>query len=114
VSYHSSNDVVTLMPGASLADSTTYTAAVSGAEDTASDPMIGAFRPSSTTAARSSSTGEPTTVAPHVHPLDAGEQLIEVAPVPGGLGVSDSTIEYSETDNTDCPAETDHGGASTT
>jgi methionine-rich copper-binding protein CopC len=41
VSYNSSNNTVTLTPSTALAYGTTYTATVSGAKDTAGDPMSG-------------------------------------------------------------------------
>jgi methionine-rich copper-binding protein CopC len=49
VTYNSSNDTATLTPSAALATSTKYTAAVSGAKDSAGDPMSGPFSWSFTT-----------------------------------------------------------------
>ena len=49
VSYNSSNYTVTLTPSAALAYNTTYTATVSGAKDSAGDPMSGPFSWSFTT-----------------------------------------------------------------
>jgi methionine-rich copper-binding protein CopC len=51
VAYNSANYTVTLTPNAALAYSTTYTATVSGAKDTAGDPMSGAVTWSFTTGA---------------------------------------------------------------
>ena len=51
VTYNSSNNTVTLTPSAALAYSTTYTATVSGATDSAGDPMTSAVSWSFTTAA---------------------------------------------------------------
>ena len=49
VTYNSSNYTDTLTPSAALAYNTTYTATVSGAKDSAGDPMSGAFSWSFTT-----------------------------------------------------------------
>ena len=49
VSYNSSNDTATLTPSSALASSTKYTAMVSGARDSAGDPMIAPFSWSFTT-----------------------------------------------------------------
>ena len=49
VTYNSSNYTATLTPSAALAYNTTYTATVSGAKDTAGDPMSGPFSWSFTT-----------------------------------------------------------------
>ena len=54
VTYNSSNYTATLTPSAALAYNTTYTATVSGAKDTAGDPMAAPFSWSFTTAAASS------------------------------------------------------------
>ena len=51
VTYNSSNNTATLTPSAALANSTTYTATVSGATDSAGDPMTSAVSWSFTTAA---------------------------------------------------------------
>ena len=51
VAYNSSNNTATLTPSAALAYSTTYTATVSGAKDSAGDPMTSAVSWSFTTAA---------------------------------------------------------------
>ena len=60
VTYNSSNFTVTLTPSARLAYYTTYTATVSGAKDTAGDPMSGPFSWSFTTV---SSTAPPASSA---------------------------------------------------
>ena len=52
VSYNSSDDTVTLTPGAALAYGTTYTATVSGARDADGDPMNGSTTWSFTTSQR--------------------------------------------------------------
>ena len=49
VSYNSSNYTATLTPSALLANSTTYTATVSGVKDVAGDPMTSPFSWSFTT-----------------------------------------------------------------
>ena len=51
VTYNSSSDTATLTPSAALAYATTYTATVSGAKDTAGDPMAAPYSWSFTTAA---------------------------------------------------------------
>jgi methionine-rich copper-binding protein CopC len=51
VTYNSSNNTATLTPSAALANSTTYTATVSGATDSAGDPMTSAASWSFATAA---------------------------------------------------------------
>ena len=51
VTYNSSNNTATLTPSAALVNSTTYTATVSGATDSAGDPMTSAVSWSFTTAA---------------------------------------------------------------
>ena len=56
VAYNSSTDTATLTPSAALAYGTTYTATVSGAEDTAGDPMARSVTWSFTTATSNSST----------------------------------------------------------
>jgi len=60
-SYNSSNFTVNLIPSASLAYSTTYTATVSGAKDLAGDPMCGSVVWSFKTAAQN--TAVPTLIA---------------------------------------------------
>ena len=57
VAYNSTNNTVTLTPSAALAYATTYTAAVSGAKDTAGDPMTSPFSWSFTTTASTVTTG---------------------------------------------------------
>ena len=59
LAYNSSNDTATLTPSAALASSTTYTATVSGAENSSGTPMTSPFSWSFTTAA-------PATGAPSV------------------------------------------------
>ena len=56
VAYNSSTNTATLTPSAALAYGTTYTATVSGAEDTAGDPMARSVTWSFTTATSNSST----------------------------------------------------------
>ena len=56
VTYNSSNYTATLTPSAALANSTTYTATVSGAKDSAGDPLTSAFSWSFTTAAAAAAT----------------------------------------------------------
>src|SRR5271166_1780763 len=69
VSYNSSTNTATLTPSALLANSTIYTATVSGVEDTAGDPIAAPFSWSFTTGpAPSNSTGDPTTLAPSLGP----------------------------------------------
>ena len=69
VSYNSSTNTATLTPSALLANSTIYTATVSGVEDTAGDPMAAPFSWSFTSGpAPSNSTGDPTTLAPSLGP----------------------------------------------
>ena len=51
VAYNSSTNTATLTPSAALANSTTYTATVSGAQDTAGDPMTSPYTWTFTTAA---------------------------------------------------------------
>ena len=55
LSYNSSTDTVTLTPSSALAYNTKYTAALSGAEDSAGDPMTSPFSWSFTTEAASTS-----------------------------------------------------------
>ena len=59
VAYNSSTNTATLTPSAALANSTTYTATVSGVQDTAGDPMASPYAWTFTTAA-STSTGAST------------------------------------------------------
>ena len=69
VSYNSSTNTATLTPSALLAYATTYTATVSGVEDTAGDSMATPFSWSFTSGpAPSNSTGDPTTLAPSLGP----------------------------------------------
>jgi hypothetical protein len=70
VSYNSSNFVVTLTPSASLANSTTYTATISGAEDTAGDSMAGPVTWSFTTGALT--VGAPTVIGESPAPNATG------------------------------------------
>ena len=51
VSYNSTTNTTTFTPSATLAYGTTYTATISGAKDTAGDPMAGSFTWSFMTAA---------------------------------------------------------------
>jgi len=79
VAYNSSNDTATLTPSAALATSTTYTATVSGAQDTAGDSMSGSTTWWFTTDAT------PTTGAP---------TIIGETPASGATGVPVSTAMY--------------------
>src|SRR5271166_1095067 len=81
VSYNSSTNTATLTPSALLANSTIYTATVSGVEDTAGDPMAAPFSWSFTSGpAPSNSTGDPTTLAPSLGPhLSPGPNVIWVS-----------------------------------
>src|SRR5271165_3240826 len=81
VSYNSSTNTATLTPSALLANSTIYTATVSGVEDTAGDPMAAPFSWSFTSGpALSNSTGDPTTLAPSLGPhLSPGPNVIWVS-----------------------------------
>ncbi len=80
VFYNSSYNAAVLMPTSPLAYSTKYTATVSGAEDTAGNLMSGPVTWSFTTAAQSTSTGDPTTLAPSLGaPPSPGPNVIWVS-----------------------------------
>ena len=68
VTYNNTNDTATLTPSAALAYSTTYTATVSGAKNVAGGAMAAPVSWSFNTAAQSTSTGDPTTLAPSLGP----------------------------------------------
>ena len=84
VAYNSSTDTATLTPSAALAYGTTYTATVSGAEDTAGDPMARSVTWSFTTATSNSSTltvsaGSNSSASPGQHSHRSWIQLAVIA-----------------------------------
>ena len=84
VAYNSSTDTATLTPSAALAYGTTYTATVSGAEDTAGDPMARSVTWSFTTATSNSSTltvsaGSNSSASPGQHSHRSWIQLAAIA-----------------------------------
>jgi hypothetical protein len=68
VSYNSTTFTATLTPSLPLANSTKYTAKISGVKSSSGIPMTVPFSWSFTTAALSTSTGDPTTLAPSLGP----------------------------------------------
>jgi len=67
-SYNSSTNTATWTPSAALAYGTTYTATISGAQSSSGTAMTAPFTWSFTTAAQSTSTGDPTTLASSLGP----------------------------------------------
>jgi methionine-rich copper-binding protein CopC len=111
VSYNSATNTATFKPSAALAYNTKYTATVSGAKDTAGDPMSGSsswtfttdpLQPAVTKVTPTSGTANlPLTTAPTVtfnEAVQAGSIVFTLTPS-GGTAVS-GTVSYSSATNT--------------
>ncbi len=100
VAYNSSNNTVTLTPSTALAYDTTYTATVSGAKDSAGDPMTSPFSWSFTTASASTN---PIAVVPNgsvtYNTTDQSSQTVTLpsGTVAGDLAVAVITWNTSQT-----------------
>jgi methionine-rich copper-binding protein CopC len=97
VTYNNTNDTATLTPSVALAYSTTYTATVSGAQNVAGGAMAAPVSWSFTTAAQSTSTGDPTTLAPSLGPPPSpGPNVIWVS-TQAALQTAVSTLQSGQT-----------------
>ena len=92
VSYNGANNTVTLKPSAPLAYGTTYTATVSGAKDTAGDPMAGPVTWSFTTDSM-----QPAVITHTSPPVPTGMAISSPISVTFNEAVQASTIGFTLT-----------------
>ena len=97
VAYNSTNDTATLTPSAALAYTTKYTATVSGAEDTAGDPMTAPVTWSFTTGTQPA--GAPTVAGETPPPATLGVAVLSPVTATFNQAVKSSTIVFTLTND---------------